>query len=533
LISHYVKKVALEFFEGIATPKSLAAYLLLENGEWDQLATLEADPSNYFDPTSYWRDASAVSFLRKYEPLPTSFDRKKVAEESFVSCERSCFRANQRLYPILEDVLNVSHGLSGVNAVFLQARKNIARILGPCPDEVSGRFGPGSTFGDRARLTTVPDKMSSEPLFTPDAWPFLFPWSGTMWASACVDIGKVPKSVPGNRFLTVPKDATKYRGIAVEPSINVFYQLAYGKVIRTRLRRWGINLDEGQDIHRRLASEASIQGHLATLDLKNASDTISRNLVKLLLPHSWFKVLDALRSKKTLFKGNYVLLEKFSSMGNGFTFELETLVFLGLISAITGYDSVGKSVFAFGDDLILPTDSSKDVISMLRFCGLETNLKKSFSTGRFRESCGGDFFDGVGVRPFFLKDDPDQPASRISLANGLRRSSASHCGRWLMTRDAWRESLWGIPSSIRRLRGPQDLGDIVIHDERPTWKYHWAHGIRYIQTYQPRPRRNVRWGRFAPSVTLASAVYGQAWNEGYVLPRDPVLDYVVSAVPFS
>lgn len=533
MISHYVKKVALEIFEGVATPKSLAAYLLLNHGEWDQLANLEAVPNDYLDATSYWRDATAVSFLRKYEPLPTSYDRKKVAEENFVLCERSCFRANVRLYPILDDILNVDEDDSGLLGFFARARKNIARILGPCPDLVSGRFGPGSTFGDRAMLTTVPDKMSSEPLFTPDAWPFLFPWSGTMWASACVDVGKVPKSVPGNRFMTVPKDATKFRGIAVEPSINVFYQLAYGKVIRSRLRRWGINLDEGQDIHRRLACEASIQGHLATLDLKNASDTISRNLVKLLVPRSWFEVLDALRSKKTLFKGNYVLLEKFSSMGNGFTFELETLIFLGLISALTGHDSIGNSVFAFGDDLILPTEHAKDVISMLRFCGLETNEKKSFSSGLFRESCGGDFFDGVGVRPFFLKDDPDQPAARISLANGLRRSSASHHGRWLCLRDAWRETLWGIPSEVRKLRGPSALGDIVIHDERPSWKYYWEHGIRYIRAYQPVPRKRVRWSGFAPSVTLASAVYGQAWNGGYVLPRNPSLDYVIGVVPFS
>jgi hypothetical protein len=194
-----------------------------------------------------------------------------------------------------------------VHSFFERARKNIASILGPCPDLVSGRFGPGATFGDRGQMTTVPDKMSNEPTFTTDAWPFLVPWSGTMWASACVDIGKVPRSVPGNRFMTVPKDATKFRGIAVEPSINVFYQLAYGKVIRGRLSRRGVDLDEGQDIHRRLACDASRRGHLATLDLRNASDTISRNLVKLLLPHTWYSVLDSLRSKKTFFNaiGSY------------------------------------------------------------------------------------------------------------------------------------------------------------------------------------------------------------------------------------
>jgi len=328
LISHFVKKVALKYYEGLATPKSLAAAMLLEAGEWDQLSTLEADPSDYFSAERFWADASACALLRKYEPLPTSFDRKAVAEQNFILCENSCFRANARLYPILDD-LKGHQVHSDLHAFFERARKNIAEILGPCPDIVDGRFGPGSTYGDRGVLSTIPDKISNEPTFTPDAWPFLFPWSGTMWASACVDVGKVPKSVPGNRFLTVPKDATKFRGIAVEPSINVFYQLAYGKVIRTRLRRHGINLDDGQDIHRLLAADSSRRGNLATLDLKNASDTISRNLVKLLVPSNWFRVLDGLRSKKTLFRGKFHLLEKFSSMGNGFTFELETLVFFG------------------------------------------------------------------------------------------------------------------------------------------------------------------------------------------------------------
>lgn len=532
MISHFVKKVALEYFEGLATPTSLAASILLRYGEWDQLANLEVDPSNYLTAEDYWRSASACSFLKKYQPLPTTFDRKAVAEGNFLLCESNCFRTNRRLYPILDDLKDPQVS-SDLHDYFSRARKIVSEILGPCPDLVEGRFGPGSTFGDKGVLTTVPDKISNEPQLTPDAWPFLVPWSGTLWASACCDVGKVPKFVPGNRFLTVPKDATKDRGIAVEPSINVFYQLAYGKVIRSRLRRWGIDLNEGQDRHRALAQWASRRGHLATLDLKNASDTICRNLVKLLLPHNWFVVLDALRSKKTLFKGNFVLLEKFSSMGNGFTFELETLLFLALIASITGSDSIGRTVFAFGDDLILPTEFSEDVISALRFCGLETNVKKSFFTGVFRESCGGDYFSGSKVRPFYLKSDPDQPSSRIALVNGLRAQVSGHLGRWLCVRGAWHLALEGIPLEIRRLRGPEALGDIVIHDERSRWLYTWKAGIRYLKCYLPVPHYSAKWSRFAPSVTLASAVYGLTWNGGSVTSRDPVMSYRIGEVPYS
>jgi len=533
LISHFVKKVALELYEGLATPKSLAAAMLLRHGEWDQLATLEADPGNYLTAEEYWRDASASSFLKKYEPLPTSFDRKAVAEEGFILCEKSCLRTNIRLYPLIED-LKDPQCQSGLHDFFRRARQNIAQILGPCPDIVDGRFGPGSTFGDKGVLSTVPDKMSNEPQLTTDAWPFLFPWSGTMWASACVDVGKVPKFVQGNRFTTVKKDCTKFRGIAIEPSINVFFQLGYGRVIRNRLRRRGINLDVGQDTHRALARFSSVDEYQSTIDLRNASDTISRNLVKLLLPARWFSVLDALRSKKTLFKGKFHLLEKFSSMGNGFTFELETLVFLGLISAITGIEAIGKDVFAFGDDIIVPKAYSDDVVSMLRFCGLETNPHKTFVEGPFRESCGGDFFNGIKVRPFYLKDDPDQPSSRIALANGLYSSYGGHLGRWLCLRDAWRTVLSGLPTNIRCLHGPSALGDIVIHDEDSSrWITSWKHGTRFIKCYQPTPLHHVKWGRFAPSVTLACATYGLAWNDGFVSTRNPELDYSIGAVPFS
>ncbi len=535
MISHYVKKVSLELYEGLATPKSLAASILLKHGEWDQLAQLSADPSMYVDASSYWRDASAVAFLKKYEPLPTSFDRKAVAEGNFVLCERACFRTNRRLYPFIEDLKDpLCQG--GVYSFFRNARQIVADILGPCPDIVDGRFGPGATFGDRGRMTTVPDKISNVPQFTPDAWPFLVPWSGTMWASACVDVGKVPQSVRGNRFTTVPKDATKHRGIAIEPSINVFYQLAYGKVIRSRLRRWGIDLNDGQAIHQQLACGASRRGDLATLDLRNASDTVCRNLVKLLLPSSWFSVLDSLRSKFTYFKSEIhpTLLEKFSSMGNGFTFELETLIFLSLSAACCGSDKIGKSLFVFGDDIIVETDNAKDVIAALEFCGLETNISKSFTEGYFRESCGGDFFNGMKVRPFYLKDDPDQPFSRMALANGLRRSVDSDLGRWLCLRSSWHEALSGIPRELSRLRGPSALGDICVHDDDVSrWLTRTKNGIRYIRCVKASPNLSVRWDRFASSVTLASAVYGQAWNSGYVLPRDPVLSYRIGEVPFS
>jgi hypothetical protein len=533
-LPHAVEKAILRLYEDLATPTSLKCFMLYKSGEWDQLSAMRVDPKHYLDSESYWRDASAVGILRKLEELPTSFDREAKAHELFQQSEVECFRTNHRLYPYLCPGLPNTD--VDVIAFIERARKITKRILGPCPDLIDGKFGPGATFGDKGLLTTVPDKMSSVPTITTDAWPFHFPWTGTLWAQACASSGKSPLYVQGNRFTTVPKDCEKRRGIAVEPSINVFYQLGYGRILRKRLRGAGIDLANGQDIHRRVAREASIRGHLCTMDLSNASDTISRNLVKLLLPPAWYEVLNDLRSKKTFINGRWRLLEKFSSMGNGFTFELETLIFLSLILALDpeGQKLIpGSSVFVFGDDIIVPVESAKDVMSCLSFFGMTVNKSKTYVDGPFRESCGGDFFLGEDVRPHFIKESPYEPQHLISLANGLKRLSGRKISRSCHTNRAWFSVLDALPVAIRDLRGPEDLGDLCVHDVEERWRFRWRSSIRYFRCYRPARFRKVSWQNFKPEVTLAAAIYGVPWNNGSIIPRDAVTGYKIGWVARS
>lgn len=505
-LPHSVEKAVLRLFEDLATPISLKVSILWRYGEWDQLAAMRLGPEHYLEAEHYWRDSVAVNLVRKLRELPTTCDRKAVAEENFLLAEVQCFRSNLRLLPYL------SPGLPGTDedvcAYIVRARKIAARILGPCPAQVVGRHGKGATYGDRGAYTTVPHKMSSEPTITPHAWPYHFQWIGTLWSKAVAVSGKGPMYVPGNRFTTVPKDAEKDRGIAVEPSINIFYQLGYGRAIRRRLRDAGINLRLGQEIHKRVACEASISGALATMDLSNASDTICSNLVKLLLPANWFESLNDLRSKKTFFQGRWHLLEKFSSMGNGFTFELETLIFAILVLALdpSGEDLIlGENVFVYGDDIIVPTTYSRAVIATLSFFGMSVNKRKTFVDGPFRESCGGDYFYGVDVRPHHMEESPNEPQQLISLANGLKRTSKGVASRAESIRRAWFGVLDGLPSHIRSCRGPSDLGDLCVHDDEIRWRIRWRSSIRYIRVYRPAKYRKVPWSNFRPDVTLASA----------------------------
>jgi len=557
-----VDRVLLRICAQVATPRALAVKLMLEHGELDQLVSLQTDPKHYPTAEAYWADAQVSDLLRKDESLSTSCDRKAVAEENFLKSERQCALTNLRLAPYIihlrrkdSDVPPLADEIEdGPLELIQRVRKKLRDWLGDRPPLTwEGRFGPGATYGDRGRLTTLPDKMSSRPTITTSALPFLFQWSGTAWATACASgvVRRDPEFVAGNRFTTVPKDATKHRGIAVEPSINVFYQLGLGRLIRKQLRRAGVDLLSAQDTHRRVACEASRDGGFATLDLSNASDTVCHNLVRLCLPHSWYEHLRMLRSPKTFFKGQWHVLEKFSSMGNGYTFELETVIFSAITAAVhemvTGEAAkLHQNVFVYGDDIICKTDVSLDVIAALRWFGFSLNERKSFVSGPFRESCGGDYFNGVPVRAHFLKEEPSEPSAYIALANGLRRASQGRPGRWQTVLPSWLRVLDELPLPIRNLFGPEALGDIVIHDENSDrWQLRLRSGIRYVRVYRPARWKRVGWDHFREDVMLASFLYTR-WDERGgtlpcgrprpyvgVTPRDSVSGYKVGWVPFS
>jgi hypothetical protein len=351
--------------------------------------------------------------------------------------------------------------------------------------------------------------MTSVPTYTPNALFHLVPWSGTLWAAAAVALERQPRSVRGNEFFSVPKDSTIDRPCAKEPSINGFYQLGLGKVMKGRLFRAGLDLRRGKEIHMQAACEASLTGLAATIDLSSASDTICKNLVKLLLPYRWHEALASLRSPTTVIDGKTVVLEKFSSMGNGFTFELETVIFASIVKACCPGSNLGVDILVYGDDIIVPTQFYGECVAALRFLGFTPNPKKSFGIGPFRESCGGDFYNGTAVRPHFQEIIPNEPQHYLSLANGLRRASRREgipSSRWSVVRRLWLDTVDFLPSAIRFCRGPEVLGDIVLHS--PEWRTRWRGSIGYIRVYRPLRARVARLTGFSDAAVLATCVYG-------------------------
>jgi len=337
-------RVLLPLLEELGSARSLSVAILLRHKEYAQVLTLSVDPRHYDDAEKYYVDCQAVALLKKLGDFKVhGIDRKKAAFSKWLDGERQCYLTNERLSRFLYNSFGDED--MAVAQFFCAVEKKIASWIGRSPpdlDKVRGRFGPGATFSDRGLLTTVPDKMTSTPTLTHGAMWYILPYLSTAWGRQDLRRRGDLSWVRGNRYLTVPKTGLIDRSIAVEPAINVFYQLALGTSIRQRLRNnAGWDLDRAQDIHRRKAKESSVTREFATLDLSNASDTVSRNLVKLLLPAKWFEELDALRSPATLVDGHWHVLEKFSSMGNGYTFELETLIFAALASVLL--EQMGQS----------------------------------------------------------------------------------------------------------------------------------------------------------------------------------------------
>lgn len=517
-MDHNIRELASLTFEALRSPLSAALDCALRQGDGPLLSTTRVSPAHYNDPKLFARDYCSGELLRKFPNLPSmNVDRRKAAIDAFWEAERHCSMINERIGSITYG--RCHHAYSDTLVSFLgRVRKRIRTWLGQVPEDwrFNANFGPGATYGNIGKRLTVADKIQDKPQSTASALndyetliDFLIGWGR---------VGDDPIIVRGNRFTTVPKDSTKDRGICIEPSINLFYQKAIGAVMRQKLRNVGIDLGLGQDRNGKLAGIGSKTGAFATIDLSSASDTVSYALVRHLLPKSWFRILCSTRSPTTEIEGEVVLLEKFSSMGNGFTFELETLIFTAIAAEVMDSSGVvpqiGHNVLCYGDDIIVPSSVSSTVLSALSFCGFKPNPKKTFHTTYFRESCGHDWFKGFRVIPLRIDGEAEDFRFWISTANRLREMFES-LGMWgePPVLKAWRFCINQIPLR-NRLFGPKRLGDSVIHDLPGSWVVREGHkfnGLRHIPgTLWIRAHKAltvpVPWVHWSEDVMLATRV---------------------------
>jgi len=264
----------------------------------------------------------------------------------------------------------------------------------------------------------------------------------------------------GNKVITVPKDASTDRIIAVEPGLNLWFQQGLGECIRRRLLRVGVNLRD-QRINQEYARQGSLSGEYATVDLSSASDSIATELVRELLPPRWFSVMDSCRSRLGRIGDQWVEWSKFSSMGNGFTFPLESLIFYAAAKAATEYVHSISRVCVYGDDIVLPVSAYKLFSDLMDYYGFQINETKTYKETWFRESCGAHWYRGVDIKPAYLKSRLSSALTVFRAANTIRR--LAHRRKYeiacdLRFKEAFDFLMAKVPKQLR-LRIPETLGD--------------------------------------------------------------------------
>lgn len=235
-------------------------------------------------------------------------------------------------------------------------------------------------------------------------------------------------------FATKNRDIS--RTICTEPLVNMLFQKGIEARMNLRLRQvFSIDLTKQQEHNRALARIGSITGRIATLDLKNASNLNSTKMIDFMFPASFTKWLKKVRSPfAETPSGHVVELHMMSSMGNAFTFPLQTALFasvvlgcyrvLGIKPQYPTQNSSGNFA-VFGDDIIVVTEAYDLVCDCLAALGHTVNQDKSFKTGLFRESCGTDWYSGHNVRGVYIKSLRDD-ADFYSAINRLNHWSGIH-----------------------------------------------------------------------------------------------------------
>lgn len=405
----------------MAGPAGQAVADLLSKG--DYAAVVAFKPSYDVGPEKAFELLhlrQALGFFQKLEDLDIGVDKENVAYERFLATEQRCRETNAKFRALRYGRLN----LEPADTVDVFAVQELIRsIIGRAPSfgDLTFRFGPGATASIKRKVATAQQKLA-EPLSCSyellasgqfgelsrqcPAWFSAHETSTrltaddeSLYATSTYDVTVVPA-----RLQFVPKNANTYRTITPQPTLNGFVQAGVGDFLMARLKRKGLDLYD-QSKNRSLCRLGSTTQRLATVDLSSASDLISYQVVKFLLPDDWFDLVSGCRAGFTTYKGCEHTLEMFSAMGNFVTFPLESLIFWAIarVACRGPLPPDLSEVGVFGDDIIVPVESYERLVRLLDIFGLVVNEAKSFRSGGFRESCGADYFYGINIRPFYQK----------------------------------------------------------------------------------------------------------------------------------
>jgi hypothetical protein len=340
--------------------------------------------------------------------LPCSNAREKAAYRAYIECE--------------QDIgVKYTGDPSGSNlAEFRRIANVLYKDVWACIDRKLyahssvPKHGPGATA----------DRLHANAKYLQKSWPrrldvhfpmemYLVPSPDYVEDLAVIDVLEPEAEIPV-RVISVPKTLKTPRIIGIEPTAMQYAQQSLLPMILEGIKSFHLDSFLGSDDqtpNQVAAHQGSLYGDLATLDLSEASDRVSNELVinMMSLSGPLRRAVQACRSRKAHVPGYGVQrLAKFASMGSALTFPIEEMVFLtiifhgiervlnrritpGLIKQMRG------RVRVYGDDIIVPVEYVPSVIESLELFGAKVNRRKSFWNGKFRESCGKEYYDGQDV----------------------------------------------------------------------------------------------------------------------------------------
>lgn len=309
-----------------------------------------------------------------------------------------------------------------------------------------------------------------------------------------------------SRLVVVPKNSTSARTISVEPVGKQFVQQFLNTALREAISRCSIlsrclHLTD-QSENQKFALEGSRTNAYSTLDLKSASDLLSKDIVVAIFNRVSPEFTSELMQSRASWcerDSRLVNLKKYAGMGNATTFPVQSITFAitAIASILNGLGKpityrnvlrVSSTIRVFGDDIICKRSDSAWVVQGLEDVGLKVNKSKSYFCGNFRESCGMNAYKGVDITPVRLRFIPTiLPRVPKALVSLISTSNQLWLKCWYKTA----QNLQGIVDSFCKRKLPlvsQSSGALGWHTRQDAYQYR-----KYCE-------RLHRWHIYAPTV---------------------------------
>lgn len=377
---------------------------------WSKIVTLRDDLPTRF---AYIIRLVRSGLLCRYKvsTLPTN-EQELTAAEKFLQTDERCAEYDRKLSGRLGlRTISWPHELeTGSSSLDCECRLLLAQAAGlvrsvvglAAYEEHIPRHGPGAVFPPQAHwergrfdLSKTRHMLDSAGVFVADNG--LDSFIGPIASETC-------------KFTCVPKDARGPRTICIHSAEAMWLQQSYRTALESAISKhpvFGaiIHLDD-QTVNQELCRLGSMTGHLATLDLKDASDCLCQELVLQLVGPEYYSEIASCRARSVYVDQTGLThpMQKFAPMGNALVFPIQSLVYASLAVVVckAARQSL-SSVGVFGDDIIVPSEVAAKLCDLLHWVGLQVNTTKSFVYGAFRESCGLDAWAGLNVTPLRLK----------------------------------------------------------------------------------------------------------------------------------